>query len=305
MDYNLKRCGLWFGTQNYMRWLPTPNSGADSSPTGWQEEGTLANGGGYSFSSHGSHKRFTYEWPTSSARETAQLMKSFADGSYGRGLLYFISPLIYDTNILPARVASPSMASGLEGGSLVYGVEPSITSVGVGKNLYPIYATSYNLQDYHVGFREEYGAVFLPIPEGYTLHLGAAYTRTGGGGVFVSPQTSPGVVGATVRLAELNPEGNYVVQNTFSGVAGVWLWVGKTSAGAASVTLRGMTGRLIRSDARPFDIEKLRQGPWIGGQGHSGCEFLGKPTYVEYTGVNDGQVGFSASFIETGSWAYG
>lgn len=45
-------------------------------------------------------------------------------------------------------------------------------------------------------------------------------------------------------------------------------------------------------------------GPWVGGQGHSGCRFDGEPTYIEYTGVNGGQVGYAATFREVGSWEY-
>lgn len=41
---------------------------------------------------------------------------------------------------------------------------------------------------------------------------------------------------------------------------------------------------------------------WSGGQGHSGVDFDGPPTYVEYNGVDGGQVGVAATFREVGSW---
>src|SRR5690606_3795009 len=85
----MSRCGLWFGTEQHAGWFPTPLSGADSSPVGWGADGTHLNGGGWAMGSWNSHKRYTYEWGQSSSREVAQLLKSYRDGTYGRGLLYF------------------------------------------------------------------------------------------------------------------------------------------------------------------------------------------------------------------------
>ena len=93
------RTRLWFGTHaGGMRWMPTPLSGAEMSPEGWESGGTLLNGGGYQQNSFGSHKTYTFEWPSSSAREAAALMKAYADGTYGRGLIYFVDPLLCDPN---------------------------------------------------------------------------------------------------------------------------------------------------------------------------------------------------------------
>ena len=41
---------------------------------------------------------------------------------------------------------------------------------------------------------------------------------------------------------------------------------------------------------------------WLGGQGNSGCRFVGSPTYIENTGVNGGQISYAASFKEVGDW---
>lgn len=53
------------------------------------------------------------------------------------------------------------------------------------------------------------------------------------------------------------------------------------------------------------EFDRLKEGTWIGGQGHSGCRFIGKPTYVNNTGVDGGQVSFAASFREVGLWVNG
>lgn len=523
------RAALWFGTHaGGMRWMPTPLSGAEMSPEGWESGGTLLNGGGYQQNSFGSHKTYTFEWPSSSSREAAAKMKAYADGTYGRGLIYFVDPLIYDQNVLPAQWADPSMVLDYEGASHVYGEDPtgagvyrdtivsswtgpansspsiqsasgvevrrnivtnpafstntsgwsalfgggaagtlirtaggmpagvagaygnltlttagtwwragtdtpvgsvtpgetytlsgwirgktatdgrllivwrdaaggavsevstpnlsvsgtwtrySLTAVApagasyartqfgrtggaagdwlhvtgalfersttVGdyfdggtppfvvplpsaplvENNLPDRKTRYDLSYITSGFRGEEDAVFVPIPEGYSLLLGAVYTSTGPGGIFASWQDSNGVIQSAQRLTEVTGAS---VNNLLPDVAingeGVWLWIGKSASGAASVTVTAMIARLVKTSdldtgtvygdgfygefayggALPYRVTKLFNGPWQSGMGHSGCRFIGKPTYIANNGVNGGQVSYAASFREVGMWS--
>ena len=317
---------LWFGcSAGNMRWMPTPLSGAEMSPEGWETGGTLLNGGGYQQNSFGSHKTYTFEWPESSSREAASLMKAYADGTYGRGLIYFVDPLLYDQNILPAQWADPSMVLDYEGVSHVYGEVPTGTPTTNPKpNHLPVTSAVYDLSYITSGFRGVEDAVFVPIPEGYSLLLGAVYTSTGSGGVFVSWQDGNGTVQAAQRLTQVSPaEVNQFLPDMAINGEGVWLWVGKTSSGAASVTITSMIARLVKTSdldtgvvygdgfygqfayggALPYRVLKLYKGPWQSGMGHSGCRFIGKPTYIANTGVNGGQVSYAASFREVGMWS--
>lgn len=288
----------------------TPLQGADSSPQAWGVDGTLLNGGGYGFNSFGSHKRYSYEWPRSSSPETAQLMKSYRDGTYGRGLIYFLEPGIYRTNVLPASWADPSMALDNEAATLVYGIDPvkTPTSGGVDLNL-PVNSAVYNLSSVTPkGAPSPDSSVFIPVPPGHTLLMGAFYYATGSAGVFVSPVNSNGSIGDRVRLTEKANTDTDVVTDQFSGdIRGVRVWVGRTDTSPSSVTIAAMTARLIETSdlAVPAKLAKISQGPWIGGQGHSGCRFLGTPSYVTNSPVEGGRVGFAASFVEVGSWVYG
>lgn len=233
-------------------------------------------------------------------------MRSYSDGTFGRGLIYFIDPLTWDTNLFPAMWADPSIGVGNEGASLVYGIDPSpLPTSSPGVNDLPVASAHYDLGNTPSGWRDKDDAVFIPIPEGMTLHLGAIYSGTGTGAVMYRPQSPNGGLGATTSLtplpttaSDLAPE---AVPNSQS-VAGVWVWVGRTSNVASTVTLSALTARLRYSD-RP--ATGLGDGPWMGGQGHSGCRFAGKPTYIDNTGVDGGQVGFAASFTEVGSWIHG
>lgn len=324
MVYDIRSC-LWFGTMEYMDWFKTPLQGADMSPQSWNAGGTLLNGGGYELNSWGSHKLYTFEWPASSSVEVAQLLKSYADGAYGRGPIYFVDPLIYGRNILPARVADPSMAVDDEGASLVYGVdpEPVITS-GWRTNMLPIRGAYYNLGDTPEGFRGVEDAVFIPIPTGYTLGLGAFYEATGSGGIFISPQNTNGTIGTAVALTPLAPDSVAVISDIVSDVTGVWIWVGKTAPGAATVTARALIARLVDTAKLALTgtvygegvygegvyggilsvgFTTLTAGPWIGGMGNSGVRFSGKPTWTANSPINGGRIGASASFREIGSWS--
>lgn len=59
------------------------------------------------------------------------------------------------------------------------------------------------------------------------------------------------------------------------------------------------------SQGTPMEtVPAVLQEPWIGGMGHAGCRFNGKPTFSSNTPINGGQVGFAASFREVGNSAY-
>lgn len=305
-----KRNCFWFGTEDRAEFFATPLQGADSSPSAWAADGTLLNGGGWALNSWGSHKRYTYEWPASSSRETAQKMKSYRDGTYGRGLLYFLEPTIFTTNVLPASWADPSMALDNEAPTLVYGVDPLPVITSGGENLgLPVSSAQYVLTDIDLPTTPSPdSSVFIPVPTGHTLFLGAFYTSTGSGAVFATPVNSNGTFGTAVKLTEKSNADTDVVTDQFSGsIRGVRIWVGKTTTTSSSVTIAAMAGRLIETTetSNPSKVAKLVSGPWVGGQGHSGCRFLGTPTYVTNSPIEGGRVGFAATFVETGSWAFG
>lgn len=324
---------MWFGTEESMRWIQTPLSGAEMGAEGTHSEATLLSGGGFAQHSWGSHKVYDFEWPDTSARQAAQTMKSYRDGTFGRGLIYFVDPMIYDLNVLPARWADPSMAIGDEGATLVYGVYPTATpTTGHAVNDLPVYSAQYDLTDVNVGYRGIEDSLFIPIPEGFRLMLGAIYAATGNSGVYVSEVTDTGT-GDPIRLSPLTSDSTYIVNSSVTGVKGVRLWVGKTEAGTATVTLTALTARLVPGTTgssmapgsgtvygygtEPYGTgpygglsggdtaASVLRGPWVGGMGHSGCRFTAVPTYVANSGVGGGQVGYAVTLREVGSWIYG
>lgn len=304
-----RKC-FWFGTIERSGWFATPLRGADSSPEGWGVNGTLLNGGGWGLHSWNTHKTFTYDWPSTSSPEVAQLMKSYRDGTYGRGLLYFLEPLWYTRNIFPASWADPSLALGDEGGSHIYGIQPTaMPTSSAHVNDLPIQSASYQMPfgSPQPGFRGAGEAVFLPIPEGHTLYLGANYQFTGTGGVFYSEVTTSNQIVSTEKLTPLSTTGP-VVQDTIpwrQGLAGVYVWIGKLTTASSSVTVSALTARLIETRKIASQSHTVTYQKWVGGQGHSGCRFNGSPSYITNGPIDGGRIGFAASFIEVGSWVYG
>jgi len=316
---------MWLAVEDgWAGWIDTPNSGADASPTGWGTEATLLNGGGYVANSWGTHKRYTFEWSDASSRQAAQFMQSLRNGAYGKGLIHFIEPTIYDTNILPARVAQPSLMVEDGGRPFVPDTQPVEVQASTPGNG-PVIGARWDLPQNGVqGYPGRGYSTYIPIPDGYTLLVGAVYSATGSGGVFIRTPD-----GADVKIESSSTSGNPILGSGIIDSKGynvARLWIGRLGIRQSSVTVFSITARLVPtrklfvrggnpygtpeygfgpyggSELTPF-AKRIMSAPWVGGMGHSGVRFNGTPTLIHNTGVNGGQVGYAASFIETGSWS--
>lgn len=293
-------CQMWFGTQNYAGWIDAPLSGASSGAEGWGDDGTYLGGDAYVVQSSNTHKVYIYSWPQSSSREMAQLMQSYRSGTYGRGKLYWVEPTIYDTNVLPAKWADPSITLDYEGPSLVPDVvATSANTSSFSQNRLPIASAQYNLD-----FVEESptlngsNSLFIPIPDGMQLNVGAFYSSTDAdAGIYVTPALSGGSQGGSnTRITPKSNTDSSMFSETFtkgSGEAGVYLWIGKDDDVTATVTIAAIHARLS-----PIGVVPDGPNYWIGGQGHIGCRFVGTPTYITHNGVDGGQIEYAATFRE-------
>lgn len=319
------RKALWFGTAEYSQWLPTPLSGADMTSSGHQSGGVLLNGGGYEVNSWDSHKVYSFEWPESSSAELVQTLKSYRDGTFGRGLLYFIDPLTFDKNILPARWADPSMALNNEAPSLVLNYQPTpVPTSNFQVNALPVTSAFYDLASVGTGHGQEGTALRIPIPEGFELYLGAVYSSTGTGGVYYSSVTATGAQTGKTRVTPKTPTSRSRVGNVVSRPAGgaVYLYLSRSGAGAGTVTLTALTAIVapigyvdttgLDANLEPTGADyangrtqRFLSGKWIGGMGNSGVRFSGTPTHINMSGFDGGRISTAASFREVGSWAFG
>lgn len=283
---------MWFGTEESMRWIETPQTGADVSPLGFGTSATSLNGGGYVRNSWDSHKVHNFSWGESASPSLASLIHAYRNGSYGRGLIYFHDPMYYQTNILPRRVADPSMAVNYEAAPLIRDLWPRATPTGANANNLPVQTAIYDVPpeyDGMVGMDE----IYIPIPPGFTFNFGAVYSSAN----------------AAARIYYRTPSGKFTVaQTTLTAtdllpisIAGEpWVRIGIENTATSTthaVSITAMMARLLPPGESPEPTT-----PWMGGEGHSGCQFQGNPTIVNYNGVNGGQVGIACTLVETGAW---
>ncbi|MEV5068949.1 hypothetical protein MRBLMI12_000506 [Microbacterium sp. LMI12-1-1.1] len=298
---------MWFGVEGRMRWVDTPQSGADVSPKGFSVGGTLLNGGGYADGSFGSHKEYGFSWSGASSRQAAGIMQAYAAGTYGRGLIYFLDPHTLDTNVLPAHWADPSLAIGDESPQLIRSRRLPLTGVPTANaeaNDIPAVTAVYDLADAATGFPGERDSLFIPVPPGTSLRIGAIYTRTGSGGIFAAPVDAAGTAGTATLLTQVSPTATDIIPDEIlPGAVGVRVWLGKSADGPATVSVAAMIGRIMSTLTATATSPK-RLGPWMPGDGHTGCRFVGKPTLVRYNGVGGGQVGYATTLTEVGAWEY-
>lgn len=300
-------CDMWFGTQDYATWVPTPLRGADVSAKGWGANGTFLNGGAFAFNSYNTHKEFDFSWRSTSSRSQAQTMMSFYSGTFGRGKLYFLDPLTMRTNVLPARWADPSITCDFEGESLVPGLDPlRVSRTGTERLQLPVNAAQYQFESHVQGSPREVG-VFIPVPPGYAAVVwgvsessGTSKVRVGtvsqGGTVSTTPSALPDATPADIQI---NSDKTVVVPAA-PGVIGVQVWIGGSAQDDivdGVVTVNALSVEVIPVE-EVAQYGQLPRNHWFGGQGNEGVRFLQPPTYINNTGVDGGQVEFAATFTE-------
>lgn len=279
---------MWFGTERKAMWIDTPNTGADASSVGVSVASNLLNGGGYVRNSWDSNKQYQFSWGESASQELVSAIQAYRNGSYGRGLLYFLDPMYYRTNVLPKRWSDPAMAVNYEAEPLVRDANPRATPQVSTQNNYPIDAATYTLP---AGYSSEADGteLYLPIPPGFSMVLGSVHS--GGGEVYYRTQAG------TTPLTPMALDDAMVTNTVITDQPWVRLGVRNTGASPTAITLGGMTARVALTVTADLTV-----GPWYSGEGHSGCRFDGDVTVINYSGVAGGRIGLAANLKEVGAW---
>lgn len=264
---------MWFGTEQKMGWIETPNTGADVSSLGMTAEDNLLGGGGYVRNSWDSHKVFQFSWGESASPQMASLLQSYRNGSYGRGLLYFHDPMHYHTNLLPKRWADPSMAVNFEAEPLIPDVWPTAVPVTSTANNYPIFAAQYAVPS---GYSSQANNTehFIPIPTGMVLILGAVCTPSAGATLYI--RTPAGIT----DMVPMDPAAATVVNTVIRDQP--WARLGiRNTPGAGTLTITGISARLADSvpegEGSPFSFTNIMT--------HGSFEVAGAPLTVRTNGV--------------------
>lgn len=282
---------IYFGTKNYMQWVEDFVVDVDAGKSGWANRADFMNGGTWVRRSKAASKNYTLSW-NMRTREQVQPILDYADGVYGNGYIYFSNPMWMDKNVLPAYWAQPYM-NYYDGPVVVGGVRPTITNLNTSTNGYPVEAAVYTLSSTNVS-----PTVFIPIPTGYTAHVGAhGSLGSGSAGVRVTPEISAIASGTPVDLTLMPVATTQRTNATFSGDTNVGITLSLRSASTGTLILNGLIVQILPNGQSP------QPGGFISGQGQSGMEFVEQPKVSEYSAAF-GTLGMSAKLVETEAWSF-
>lgn len=272
---------MYFGTRERMAWIPCPAIDADVSKVGWSASGRFINGGGYVRRSATAGKVYQFSW---NVMPRAELRKftDYADGLYGPGPFYFIDPFSTE-NILPQYWAAPRLAAE-DAPSLVRDKRPELVDTPANNYGYPTKSAKYVLEA-----GDSFNSIWLPVPEGHTLHLGVHGTATGDSRLTATPDG-----GSPVDLEMLPEDSAVLTDHSVVGPTGVTL-SGRLGADPGVLTLSGIVAALVPNG------QSAPTGNFPSGQGHSGCDFTEHPKETGYSAALD-KIGATATLMEVGGW---
>lgn len=294
-----KRRMMWMGPRGFERWVPASDARNDFSRIGNRQQDQYLNGGAGIRGTKESHREYNLTWTGRDVNDMLPVLdmaEGLYDGEDGE-LIYFIDPTTMERNVLPPNWAAPYKTAG--------DAVPFMND-GEGYPVYPTEATTatnalgYPRRSarYRVGPSYAPQKLYVPIPEGHVLWLGA-HGVDENGCVAVAPVSGP-LTFAQVKLPMLSVTSTDRVSTPFrsaDGYTGVELSLAITDPSKATTgyaTLSGIIGQILPEGTAPFP------GNFISGRGNSGCEFAGYPTEMPY--LNGRKSAFSVKLVETGAW---
>jgi hypothetical protein len=277
---------MWFGTRDYMTWVVCPAVNVVASKTGVFTKTEYLSGGANIKRSTNAYKGYELSWEMK-ARGEIRVITDFADQLFGTGAIYWADPFVMDTNMLPQSVAAPFL--GGHDGIILSGKteRPMLVKTDANSYGYPTQSAVYSVGT------ESKPSTWVPIPPGYTAWVGAHGVAGSGGTVRVTPTTLGYALGTPVDLTLLSVVAPIRVNQSFASSSYDGIIVGL--GGSGTVTLSGITVQLLPTGTTPST------GPYISGQGNSGCSFAEQPELTQYNAALD-KVGLSVQLVETQQW---
>src|SRR5690625_226665 len=261
---------MYFGTQEFMDWIPCPAIDMPRPQRRWTVGGTFANGGGFVRRSAAGHREYDVSWNLMPASEIARI-RAFFDGVHGQGPFYFIDPSAERTNVFPAAWAQPRLA--LDGGpTMVYDQVPFRESFTGPNRSYPSVGARYVLDSNSIA-----NVLSLPVPPGYRLHFQAGVTSDG------------------AHLAYRTGGGDWLtVDNATTYAITGDNWAEFSLQGTGAVNVFWMQGVVIPNHESP-NFNQFHPG-----QGNSGVDYEDFEEHTHSVGVD--LYGASARLREVGTW---
>lgn len=288
---------MFFGTRGAMRMIPCPRIDMDASKVGWRSSTLYLTGGAGMRDSIGSHAEYGMSW--GGTRTGVRPIFDYADGLYdshaGINLIYFLDPTAMDVNVLPQMWASPFQQAA-DGLTLFDSQRPQMVDTPSNALDYPMRSVTYLCNG-------ESRSLWVPIPPGYVAWVGVHGVAEGLAGLTVA--TTFGLNTATpTLLPTLSINSTTRFSNSYAASGAVdGILLSLANNGPTSDDLFTWTGTMVQILKAGVTPDA---GGFISGQGHSGCQFDGKPSKMVHQAhggpYGDGRIDVAAKLVETGSW---
>lgn len=257
---------MWFGTRQHMTEIPDPAPGVDMATEGWSASSKTLGGGARTRGSIAAARSYSFEWPIRDWDKVRRIF-DYADGVYdtdpGVNYLYFVTPDAMRYNVMSQRWAQPVSAA-FDAMPLLRSKRPSTAATPANTLGYPAQSALYR-----VASSDTAEAMYIPINPGKTLHIGAHGSATGATGIRVTPYNGL-TAGTPVSLTLLSVTDSTRVNASFSSNDFTGIEV-QIIEGNGDLILSGVIAQMLPNGETPAP------GDWIGGLGHEGCTFDGKP----------------------------
>ena len=276
---------FYMGTREKMLEVRAPSVNLPSSKQGYFNKVDFLNGGTAIRRSQASHKTYTMTWNSMDTDEARDIL-DIADGVHGTGPVYVHDPISANRNVLPQWWATPSIG-GYDGLPLNDASRGELVTTPSNTLNFPHDSITYTVE---AGLTRR---VWVPIPEGYTAHIGAYGANGTGGTVVATPTVSAVTDGTPVTLTLLSVTNDARFNQSFASTSydGVTISLG----GEGTVTLSGIMVQVLETGVTPAT------GGFISGQGNSGLQFVSQPTYTPYSSALN-RVGVVAELAEYYGW---
>jgi hypothetical protein len=286
----------WFGTRGHERWIPTPAINPDYTRTGFSAEADGLNGEGFVRESDNAHNSYLLSWPVSKTRDAIRSISDFANGVFntqnGVNLIYWIDPMAADKNVLGMGWGFPGLACS-DGVPLITEANgsgrPSAIPTSTNDWYYPARSAQYTLKSTSRTLEQ-----YIPIPPGHSAWVGIHGSPEAQDLLQVQRVNGATTIGSPVNPAILDVSTDVRVNTEFTSIdsSGIVLQFA-TVVSNQTFVLSGIIVQILPTGELPIP------GEYISGQGHAGCQFVGKVNTTPYSAKLD-RVGATARLVETG-----
>lgn len=294
----MARHNVWFGTQEYMTWVPAPAVNVSYKNNKFRQSGTYLDGGAYSFESNVGARSVELTWPPMPEKEL-DILRAFFDGVYGPGPFYYADPFA-ENNILPPWLSQPALQGGYDidtneyrdgsnAGLLGELFSSTVQTVTPVDNRHPV--KRLNFKPMFVATAAQGPVWRFPVPPGYGVAVGMRGSLAAGVNIKVG--------------SDVSSVFNYVLPTTgTTRTSGTAAMVGGSpfvefqlvsASGAGPSYISSLSACLTKQGQPPM------QGDYQPGKGFGGLALTSDPQITGYSKAID-SVGMSVSLIEVGPW---